>query len=108
MVIDALVGIVITGLMLSICLATVQISRQLMQTADERRQATAALQQLMEMTPKRPGLYRGTYGSLIYDVRVEETKIKTSVICKITASVRLKQHTYELSGSRWCELEARV
>lgn len=104
MMVDALVGTVIIALMITVCLATLKISRTLSQTAADAKGAQAVLTAVMETTPHVTGDYNGRSGDFTYRVQVKKQTFNNITFCQLSASaVRAdRHHTYRLTGTRWC------
>lgn len=104
MMVDALVGTVIIALMITVCLATLKISRTLSQTAADAKGAQAVLTAVMETTPRVTGDYSGRSGEFSYRVQVKKQTFNTITFCQLNASAVRGDghHTYRLTGTRWC------
>ena len=104
MMVDALVGTVIIALMITVCLATLKISRTLSQAAADAKGARAVLAAVMETTPLVTGDYGGRSGDFRYRVQVKKQTFNSVTFCQLSASaVRADGHrTYRLTGTRWC------
>ena len=104
MMVDALVGTVIIALMITVCMATLKISRTLSQTAADARSAQVVLAAVMETTPHLTGDYTGRSGDVTYRVQVEKQSINGVTFCQLSASAARvgRHHAYRLTGTRWC------
>ncbi len=108
MMVDALVGTVIIALMITVCLATLKISRTLSQTAADAKSAQQVLAEAMMATPVVKGTYSGRSGNFTYRVTVEAQTIENVTFCQLRATtVRTNQHhVFRLTGTRWCRRTA--
>jgi len=101
--IDALIGVVIIGLMLTMCLETLNLTRRLRQKAKDETEGVLALQSAIESTPRKSGDYEGQLGAALYQVQVREEVIKDYHLCRFDAKVTLDRHIYSLETMRWCD-----
>ncbi len=102
--IDALIGVVIIGLTISVVMLSLGISRHMSRQAADLRQAGLTLAVLAVTTPSRPGDYSGVKDGLHYDVSVTEVRNREIVLCRFHAVVTDEnQRRHSLDGTRWCE-----
>jgi hypothetical protein len=104
MLVDALIGTLITALFIGIALTALSLSRTSVSVARERGRALAELQALIAATPAWPHTETGTSNGFKAAVTVTEEHYGHALLCHIDARVtepRTKRH-YGLSAARWC------
>lgn len=102
--IDALVGVVIIGLMMSVALLSFGLARRLSSQAQSVHQAQLTLSALILTIPHRPGVYTGARDGLNYTISVSEAPVRDVVLCRFHAEILdASNHRHDLDGTRWCE-----
>ncbi|WP_140986907.1 hypothetical protein [Asticcacaulis tiandongensis] len=102
--VDALIGVMISSLMLGIVLTALSLSGQYSQTASRQSEALLVAQKLFAVLPRQVGDYSGTEGKMIYQAGVREEKFGPQVLCRINLTLKpvRSAQTYRFEGLRWC------
>jgi hypothetical protein len=103
--VDALVAVIIVSLMVALCLASLRISRHASAAARAERNARLALQTLVEVTPRTPGIYTGKAGTMPYSVTVTQQKTEGIRLCVLHAQIGQDSRIWRLEATRWCARE---
>jgi len=104
MLVDALVGTLVTALFIGIALTALSLSRTSVSIARERGLALAELQALVAATPAWPHAESGTSNGFRASVAVTEEHYGRTLFCHVDARVTsLRSHRqYGLRAARWC------
>jgi len=104
MLVDALIGTLITALFIGIALTALSLSRTSVSVARERGQALAELQALIAATPAWPHTENGTSNGFKAAVTVTEEHFGRGLMCHIDARVTAARSNrrYGLGAARWC------
>ncbi len=104
MLVDALIGTLITALFIGIAVTALSLSRTSVSVARERGQALAELQALIAATPAWPHAEQGTSNGFNAAVTVTEEHYGRSLMCHVNARVTAvgSARRYSLGAARWC------
>ncbi len=104
MLVDALIGTLITALFIGVALAGLSLSRTSLDVAKERTRALAGLQALIEAAPAWPHSETGSVNGFAATVRVTEDRYGPQSLCRIDARLTSARtaRSYSLHAARWC------
>lgn len=104
MLVDALIGTLITALFIGIALSAMSLSRSSVAIARERGLALAELQALIGATPAWPHSESGTSNGFRASVAVTDEHYGRALLCHLDARVTSLRsaRTYALRAARWC------
>ena len=105
MMVDAMIGVAIIALSLTLCLSALRIASHSGESARRVDAARLALVHALATTPSRPGRYAGRDGELATEVTVTNLQLDRVELCQFDATVTqgTPPRTWRMTATRWCE-----
>lgn len=105
MMVDAMIGVAIIALSLTLCLSALRIARHSREAARRTDAARLALVHALATAPSRPGSYQGRDGDLATDVTVTSLQLDRVELCQLDATVTqgAPHKIWRMTATRWCE-----
>lgn len=102
--VDAMIGVAIIALSLTLCLASLRLARHSEAVARQTDAAREELSRLLAVTPAIPGNYAGQIKGFQTQVTVSKLPQNQIDLCQLDAQVMQDgtRRTWRLSGMRWC------
>lgn len=106
--VDAMIGVAIIALSLTLCLSALRIARHSGETARHTDAARLALVHALATAPSRPGRYPGRDGDLVTEVTVTSLQMDRIELCQLDATVSqaTAHKTWRMTATRWCDRSA--
>jgi len=105
MMVDAMIGVAIIALSLTLCLGALRLARQAGETARQTQAARLALLRILTTTEARPGVYMRRLDGFSATVTVMDMPEGRTDLCQMDVAVSqtTPRKTWRMTATRWCE-----
>ena len=106
MMVDAMIGVAIIALSLTLCLSALRMARRAGDAARRTDAARLALTHALATTATRPGSYVSAEGRLAVSVTVTSLSADRADLCQLDAAAASAHKIWRMTATRWCERPA--